>query len=321
MNAASKVRGRTAISERPPWAGAIEAVARGKLSWAEPMARRTTLGVGGPADLFYEPDGPETLVEVLSVIRRERIPYTVVGGGSNLLVGDGGIRGLTLHLSPEFGERVVRHRGKDTLEVTFPAGTPTGEVRRFAREEGVVGPEFLIGIPGSLGGALQMNAGTRLGEMVDVVVHAQVAHPEGLLTIPAADLRFAYREATLPPGGIVTSVTLAFHRAGPEEVAAAQAEAEEELGRRRRTQPRGRSAGSVFKNPPGDYAGRLIEEAGLKGRTVGDAQVSEVHANFIINRGKATSAQVLKLIELCRREVRARSGIGLELEVRLLGEF
>jgi UDP-N-acetylmuramate dehydrogenase len=310
----------TVTEAAPDWREAIEAVVRGTLRRDEPLGRHTTLGVGGPADLWLEPEDAADLSAALSVVRRSRTPYCVLGGGSNVLVGDKGIRGLVVRLLPDFAPLESEERG-EIVRVVFPAGMATTAVRRYARERGLVGPEFLIGIPGTLGGAIQMNAGTRIGEMVDVVDGAEVAHPDGTRWIDAEAFEFAYRHAVVPPGGIVTRIALLFRHADAAAVRAAQARAKEELEKRHATQPKGKSAGSMFKNPPGDYAGRLIDAAGLKGKRIGGAHVSEVHANFLMNDGTATARDLLDLVELCRREVSDLFGVRLELEVKLMGEF
>lgn len=318
MAAAGK-RGTVTVTGRE-WIDEIQAAARGVLREREPMKEHTTLGVGGPAELWFEPEDADSLASALSIVRRRRIAYCVVGGGSNLLVGDEGIAGLVVHLGPGFAE-IEETPVEGGAHVTFPAGISTSAVRRFARVHGLVGPEFLVGIPGSLGGAIQMNAGTRLGEMVDVVVGAEVAHPEGARWIDAEAFGFAYRHAVVPPGGIVTRIRLALRAADETTQKSAQDAAKAELKKRHASQPKGKSAGSIFKNPKEDYAGRLIEASGLKGRRVGGAVVSEVHANFIINEGGASARDVLTLIEICRDTVRRQHGVGLELEVRLLGTF
>jgi len=303
------------------WRAALEAVAEGVVRLDAPMAKRSTFGIGGPAELWYEPVSAEALCRVLSECRRLEVPYQVVGGGSNLLVADRGLPGVVVRVTGALCPPRREGARGDRVGVRCSAGTPTAALRRFATAEGLIGSEFLIGIPGTMGGAIQMNAGTRLGEMVDVVYGAEVATPDGPRWLEAADFRFAYRYAELPPGAIVTELGLALRPAAAAEIEAVNAAAQAELRRRHATQPKGKSAGSIFKNPPGDYAGRLIEAAGLKGSRCGGAVVSELHANFIVNEGGATAAQVYTLIQRCRAEVEARFGVKLELEVRLLGEF
>ncbi len=311
---------RAATLSTLAWRDDLASTVKGTLLADEPLARHTTLAIGGPAEAWFEPADTADLAGALSLVRRARVPYCVVGGGSNLLVGDRGVRGLVVHLGRD-SSQVEETETDGGVRVVYPAGMPTSMVRRHARERGLIGPEFLIGIPGTLGGAIQMNAGTRLGEMVDVVAGAEVALPEGPRWLSAEDFGFAYRQATVPEGGVVTRIALNLKRATTEAAAAARDAAKNELKQRHATQPKGKSAGSIFKNPPGDHAGRLIEEVGLKGRRVGGAVVSEVHANFILNDGGATARDVLALIEVCRDTVALATGVFLELEVRLLGSF
>jgi UDP-N-acetylmuramate dehydrogenase len=184
---------------------------------------------------------------------------------------------------------------------------------------GLVGAEFLRGIPGTLGGAVAMNAGTRAGEMADVVTHVEIATADGVREIPAKELGFAYRTCRLPAGAVVTRVGL-FLRAG--DVAAAAKAMDEEWERRSASQPLELpSFGSTFRNPPGDFAGRLLEAAGLKGLRIGGAEVSTRHANFVVNVGGATARDVLALVRLMRERVREQAGVTLETEVRLVGDF
>lgn len=303
--------------------GRLEAVAsavRGEVRADERLAPHTTFGIGGPADLWVEPADADDLRGLLAACREAGVPWWVVGGGSNLLVSDAGVRGVVVHL-PDDGP-VAREDGEDgRVRLTLPAGMGTGKVRGLCRAEGLLGAELLAGIPGSLGGAVRMNAGTRLGEMVDVVEAAEVVDADAVRWRPAADFAFAYRHAEVPEGAVVTRVRLALRPADAEARAAAEAAARAELARRHATQPRGKSAGSIFKNPIGDHAGRLVEACGLKGRRIGGAVVSEVHANFIVNEGGATARDVLDLVEICRSEVDRRFGVHLELEVRLVGDF
>jgi UDP-N-acetylmuramate dehydrogenase len=199
------------------------------------------------------------------------------------------------------------------------AGAPTSRLVQRAAELGLTGCEFISGIPGTLGGAVAMNAGTRIGEMKDVVERVEVAAPQGLRWLEAAELGFAYRTCRLPPGSVVTRVGFRLRRG---DVAASRAAMEADREYRRRTQPLSQPTwGSTFRNPPGDHAGRLVEAVGLKGHRVGNAMWSDVHANFVVNLGGATARDCLALVRLARDRVRERFGVVLELEVRLLGEF
>ena len=287
---------------------------RGEAVRDAPLAPRTSIRVGGPADLLFRPADADDLVECLRAARELGAPVTVVGGGANLLVADRGVRGLVLRLPPDLGAEAAA--GPRLL---LPAGMPTGRAVLRAHAAGLIGGEFLRGIPGTLGGAVAMNAGTRAGEMKDVVEHVEVATAEGLRDLPAGALGFAYRTCHLPEGAVVTRVGLLLGRG---DVAAAARAMDEEWAKRARSQPLDQpSFGSTFRNPPGDFAGRLIQAAGLKGHRIGGAAVSELHANFVVNLGQATARDVLGLVRLMRDRVREQSGVTLETEVRLVGEW
>lgn len=296
------------------WRAEVEAVVRGQCLRDAPLAPRTAIRVGGPADLMVRPADAADLSALLGACRRLSVPVTVLGGGANLLVSDRGVRGAVVRLPPDFGEEAG-----EGGRLVLSAGAPTSRLTQRAQERGLVGCEFIAGIPGTLGGAVAMNAGTKIGEMKDVVSRVEVATPEGARWIEAADLGFAYRTCRLPPGAVVTRVEF---RLRPGDVAASRAAMEADKEYRRRTQPLTQpSWGSTFRNPPGDHAGRLLEAAGLKGHRIGGAMWSDVHANFVTNLGGATAADCLALIRLARQRVRERFGVELELEVRLAGEF
>jgi UDP-N-acetylmuramate dehydrogenase len=279
-----------------------------------PLAPRTSIRVGGPADLLVRPADVDDLVACLRAARDLAVPVTVLGGGANLLVADRGVRGVVLRLPPDLSRESVR-----APRLLLPAGMPTGRAVQRAHAAGLVGAEFLRGIPGTLGGALAMNAGTRGGEMKDVVVHVEVATAEGLQDLAAEALGFAYRTCRLPAGAVVTRVGLELR---PGDVAAAAAAMEADWERRAASQPLDQpSFGSTFRNPPGDFAGRLVEAAGLKGLRVGGAAVSERHANFVVNLGGATAADVVAVVRRMRDAVREQTGVVLETEVRLVGDF
>jgi UDP-N-acetylmuramate dehydrogenase len=292
----------------------IAARVRGEIVREAPLAPRTAVRVGGPADLLIRPADPDALAELLRLARSLGVPLSILGGGANTLVADAGVRGVVLKLPADFpGEAAAG----DTL--VLAAGAPTSRLPARAHALGLVGMEFLGGIPGTLGGAVAMNAGTRLGEMKDVVTRVELATAEGAGWVPAAALAFGYRRATLPAGAVVTRLEVRLRPGDVGESARAMAE---DQAKRRRTQPLDRPTfGSTFTNPPGDFAGRLVEAVGLKGHRVGNATWSSVHANFVTNLGGATARDVLALIKLARSQVKARFGILLEPEVRLLGEF
>jgi UDP-N-acetylmuramate dehydrogenase len=295
------------------WRQELAGRARGEALRDAPLAPRTAIRIGGPADLLLRPRDPGALAEALRFAAAEGIPVFVLGGGANVLVSDLGVRGLVVRLPPDFGEEELRGE-----RLVLSAGAPTSRLVTRAHERGLVGCEFIAGIPGTLGGAVAMNAGTKLGEMKDVVSRVEVATPDGAGFLEAGDLGFAYRTCRLPPGGIVTRVELALR---PGDVAGSAAAMQRDRDYRRRTQPLTQPTfGSTFRNPPGDFAGRLIEAAGLKGHREGQAAWSEVHANFVVNLGGARAADVTALMRLAHTRVQERFGVSLEPEVRLVGE-
>lgn len=298
----------------PDWRDALAGRLRGEALRDAPLAPRTSIRVGGPADLLVRPADVEDVITCLRAARDAGVAVHVLGGGANTLVADRGVRGVALRLPADLGGETA-----EPPNLVFPAGMPTARALQRAHALGLVGAEFLRGIPGTLGGALAMNAGTRAGEMSDVVTHVELATAYGAIEIPAKGLGFAYRTCRLPPGGVVTRVGLVL-KAG--DVAAAAKAMDEEWENRAASQPLDLpSFGSTFRNPPGDFAGRLIEAAGLKGHRIGGAEISTRHANFVVNSGGATARDVLALVRLMRDRVRERFGVSLETEVRLVGDF
>jgi UDP-N-acetylmuramate dehydrogenase len=277
-----------------------------------PLSRFTSLRVGGAADALVSPPDRDALAECLRIAARHGLPLTVLGNGFNTLVRDGGIEGIVLRIQRLRG---IRRRDGDLVA---EAGVTHTTLTRHCVREGLAGLEFAAGIPGTVGGWVAMNAGVPGREVKDVVRAVELMEAGGGRCVPAEGLRFAYRSAAgLPRGAVVVSAAFRVRESRPEAV---QAEVDRHLEKRSRTQPLDvPSCGSVFKNPPGDFAGRLIEAAGLKGARVGGAEISPLHANFIVNRGGATAGDVLALIESARARVRERTGIELEPEVRIVG--
>jgi UDP-N-acetylmuramate dehydrogenase len=294
----------------------VTELARGEaLRFDEPMARHTTLRIGGPADAWFAPASLVALRAVVSGCCRRGIAMTAVGGGSNLLVRDGGIRGVAVATRNLRGlERI------GTTTVRVEAGVSTGKLLSEATRWELGGLEFLGGVPGSVGGGLVMNAGTYLGEFKDVtrqVTSVRLSDGELMVRNHAA-CGFVYRGSALPRDEVVVEGLLDLPPRPRAEIEAAVRALRE---RRNQREPKKVSnAGSVFKNPSGDYAGRLIEVAGLKGTRVGGAECSPVHANWFVNVGGATAADMLELIALARRRVAEVHGIELELEWKILGE-
>ncbi|MDA1000475.1 MAG: UDP-N-acetylmuramate dehydrogenase [bacterium] len=291
-----------------------------EIRFCAPLSEFNTFQIGGPADAIALPRNERELVEVLEVCRAEEIPITLLGAGANTLVLDGGVRGMVISLARGFREFTLSPEEEGVILLEAEAGVKSPQLARFAAERWLSGLEALIGVPGTIGGALAMNAGTSeryMGESVESIrwIRLRAGEAERL---PAGALAFAYREARLPEPGIVVGVRFRLRRADPESLMTlVQRNAEYRKDR----QPSGvPCAGSIFRNPPGDHAGRIIEAAGLKGRRVGGAEVSQVHANFLVNAGGATAADVLALIEEVRGEVKTQTGIELRLELKMIGE-
>jgi UDP-N-acetylmuramate dehydrogenase len=280
-----------------------------------PMARITSFRVGGPADLVVEAATPGELAAVIEYCRREGIPWLLVGRGTNLLVRDGGIRGVVIRLGRGFQELKVWEN-----KILAGAAVPLSRLAETAAAAGLSGLEFASGIPGSVGGAIFMNAGAYGGEIGQLIAEVSLYRPgAGFCRRTREELDFAYRRSRLQESGEI--LLDAQFLLVPGEAAEIRAEMAELNRRRKDKQPlEFPSAGSVFKRPPGEYAARLIEAAGLKGARIGDAQVAEKHAGFIINRGQATAREILALIDRVKEEVYQKSGIVLETEVRVVGE-
>lgn len=290
-----------------------------RVRFAVPLARYTSFRVGGPADALVELDSVAQLQKVLRALAEEDAPYFLLGGGTNILVSDKGVRGVVIRLGDGFNYQCWEELG-DEAWVKVGAARPLGRFVRDAAAKGYGGVEFAEGIPGSVGGGLLMNAGAFGGELSRVVVAVSgVQSPGEYVRLPGEAVGFAYRRTALPEAFIVTEVEFRLPRRCPDDLAAKMQEAQR---KRQATQPHGYpNAGSIFKNPPGAYAGKLIETAGLKGLMCGQAQVSERHANFIVNRGGATAAEVKQLMAQIQQIVWEKTQVRLEPEVRLVGEW
>lgn len=286
----------------------------------EPLARHTSMRVGGPADLFCEVESEDALAALLAHAHATHLPVFLLGGGTNLVVSDRGVRGLTIKLGRSFA--VTEWLAEDAHGATLVAGAAANFKKLVldVTERGYTGLEFGEGIPGTVGGGVLMNAGAFGGQIADVTVALRGVDARGVKTrIPRGELPFAYRRLDLPRGFVVTALELRVARGEPEAIARAIADAKKKRGRH---QPLGLpNAGSIFKNPRGDFAGRLIELCGLKGRAIGGAQVSPQHANFIVNTGGARASEVRDLMLEVRDTVWRRRGVWLEPEVRLVGEW
>jgi UDP-N-acetylmuramate dehydrogenase len=285
---------------------------RGEVRFHEPLSAWTSFRIGGPADALVVPADEEDLARLVRQAKASQVRITAIGG-TNLLVRDGGIRGIVVSLAKM---TAVRMEGEGLVYAEGGVGMPT--LIKYAISRGLSGLEWGAGIPGTVAGCAVMNAGTRLGEMKDALQAVRLVDPRGRVrAIQATDIKFGYRRALLPHG-IVVGVWL---RLRPGSRTKIESVVKEYLRYRRDTQPLAMpSAGCVFKNPGRESAGQLIESVGLKGAREGDAQVSDKHANFIVNRGKARAADVLELIRRVGREVQQRTGVTLELELKIVGE-
>jgi UDP-N-acetylmuramate dehydrogenase len=283
----------------------------------EPLAARTSFGIGGPAEFFLESGRTAVLETAIEGCRERAIPYLLLGAGTNLLVADAGIEGLVARV-------VNREHHVEGTRVSAGAGLKMMRLARVAADAGLTGFEFAIGIPGSVGGAVYQNAGCWGKEMREVVVEVTGFMPgAGVQTWTQTDLKFGYRTSALREGALkgalVTSAAVRLHRGDGEEAKRVMAKLTRE---RSETQPiKTKNCGSVFKNPVGDSAGRLVQAAGLKGAREGAAVVSQLHGNFIVNEGGATAADVRRLIERTQTEVRRRFNVELGLEVELVGRW
>jgi len=290
-----------------------------RLKLAEPLARFTSMKIGGPADYFIDVEDGAALAAVLPLLRRHDTPVCLLGNGTNVLVSDRGVRGAVLHLGGEF-KKVVWHDEGDSVRVAVGAAYAVTQLVREAVRKGYAGLEFAEGIPGSVGGALVMNAGAYGSEFEKVVEQVEAVNAAGEpILFARAEMTFTYRDSHLPAGIVVTRVAIRLQKA---EAVAVSSKLRELVGKRKSSQPSGNpNSGSMFRNPPGDFAGRLIEAAGLKGKRVGQAQIAERHGNFIVNLGGAKADDVRQLMELARSEVQRQFGVELIPEVKLLGEW
>ena len=281
-----------------------------------PMRRLTTYKVGGPVEALFKARDLETLKKVIRYLSMEGIPYDALGRGSNLLVTDKGVDGVMILLRDSLA---VIKGSADKTRVWAGGGVHLTELLNWCRHNGMSGLEFLAGIPGTVGGAVAMNAGAFGGEVNERIKTVQFVLPGGKqVEMDRSELKFSYRRLHMEAGRLVAKTCFRLDRDAPKAVSDRMREC---LRIRKRTQPlEYPNAGSVFKNPPGDFAGRLIEKAGLKGKKIGGAMISERHANFIVNKGGATAKDILMLMDLARLEVKRMAGVNLEPEMRVLGK-
>ena len=282
----------------------------------EPMKKHTTFRIGGPVDYYLCPHSAKEIQKVVDICREEKIPYFILGNGSNLLVSDKGYRGAVIQLWKNVSDIRV-----DGCLIEAKAGASLAKIAAQALEEGLTGMEFAAGIPGTLGGAVVMNAGAYGGEMKDILKEALVMDEEGkIFTLEKENLKLGYRTSIVKEKGyIVLAATLELKPGNREEIRKLMEDLKQ---RRAEKQPLDMpSAGSTFKRPEGYFAGKLIMDAGLRGFSVGGAQISEKHCGFVVNTGEASASDILNLIREVQKRVRENSGVELETEVKFLGEF
>ncbi len=293
----------------------------GPVRLGEPLARHTTFGIGGPADVYVVAHSPQTLAAVLAACRRYETPSFIMGSGSNILVGDAGIRGVVIE-NRAASVSEPDPQGDGSACVTAQSGASFALLARHLARQGWAGLEWASGIPGTVGGAVVYNAGAYGGCLADALVSVRLAGLDGEEEeMTASELGLVYRGSAFNRGLLAGRAVLsATFRLVPGDAAALMARVADLDRRRLAAQPRGRSAGSIFKNTPQSPAWRLIDEVGLRGHRIGDAVISLKHANFILNLGHARAAEVKALIELARERVLARFGVELQPEIALVGE-
>lgn len=297
-----------------------------RLLFNQPLSRYTASRIGGPADVLFEAGSSEELAGVLTICWQEEIPVYILGGGSNVLISDKGIRGLVIINRARGIEFMLENEPKTVWAET---GANLGMVARLAASKGLSGLEWASGIPGTLGGGIAGNAGAHGGDIASNLHLAEILHHKGLEkpaevareTWGAGDFHFEYRSSIIKRSLGEYAVLSAWLTVQQSDEKTVQARMDELKAYRKKTQPPGASMGSMFKNPPGDFAGRLIEAAGLKGTRTGGVQISTIHANFFINESNAKASDVYDLVCLARDRVHVAFGVDLELEVELVGEW
>ena len=279
----------------------------------ESLKKHTTYGIGGPADLMIFPKSKQDLIKVIEIINENKIQLTILGSGSNVLVSDNGIRGAVISLKNSLKQIEV-----DNNILYAECGTMLGKIVKHAVKNNLIGLENLNGVPGTLGGALIMNAGAWGGEISENLIHVEVINSKSeIQKIQKKDLNFSYRQSSFNKNDILLSAKFNLKKADKDIINENFIEAQS--GRKKSQPLNKRSAGSLFKNPKNNSAGKLLDEAGLKGFSIGDAKISEKHANFFINEGNATSKDMLMLIKKAHKEVKDKFNVNLSLEVKLMG--
>lgn len=286
----------------------------------EPLSRFTTIRIGGPADMIVFPVTIEEIQAILRIAQENKIPLSMLGWGSNILIRDGGIRGIVVHLGRGFQKIEISDMEGDEVKLQVEAGVNIPMLLDFLVAHGLSGLEFMAGIPATVGGALRMNAGTSDGTIGNTVQNITLISKQGRIkTLECKDLKFSYRSSNLPSGSIIIEARLLLIRSDPRVI---KSKIEKYKKYRLETQPLTHpNLGSIFKNPSKKkFAGQLIEEAGLKGVRIGQARISEKHANFIVNEGKATARDVIALMGLIKDKVKEKLNVRLEAEIEIVGE-
>lgn len=292
----------------------LESIVSGKVFFREPMDRHTSIRVGGMADVLIFPGSIEELAQLISYLKDCNVPFIPVGNCTNLIVRDGGYRGVLVSLKKL---RTVDYQPLP-LSVYAEAGVPLSEIVNLSIKESLTGIEFCAGIPGSVGGGVKMNAGAWGSELKDIVKTVSLINGAGeIKTAQRNELEFEYRNLNLPEGTIILGAKFLFTKGFKEEI---EERVSKIISIRKKKHPlEYRNAGSIFKNPPNISAGKIIDDLGLKGKKVGGAKISEIHGNFIVNSGRAKAKDVISLIEITQKKVLEERGIHLETEVKLIG--
>jgi UDP-N-acetylmuramate dehydrogenase len=294
-------------------------ISSGKVLFDEPLYRHTSIGVGGTADVLISPGSTEELRRVIACLKHYHVPFIPVGNGTNLIVRDGGYRGTVISMKG-LNSITETQRNAEQVSIHAGAGASLSELVLLAAEKSLAGMEFCAGIPGSIGGAVKMNAGAYGNEIRDVVETVELmSNNEEIQEYKVNALKFEYRNLDLPTGTMITGASFLLNSGVKEQI---QGRITEILGMRKNKHPLDfRNAGSIFKNPMGDTpAGQIIDEIGMKGTQIGGAKISEKHGNFIVNLGNAKAGDIIALIDLIQKKVKVERGIDLETEVKIIGE-
>jgi UDP-N-acetylmuramate dehydrogenase len=292
---------------------------QGEIKFDEPMSAHTSLKIGGPVDIIAFPEDPVSLKNILVASQKENIPIFVFGAGTNLLASDNRIEGIAVSLKAFRSIEYTKETDEEKAVLSVGAGTPLAMLINFACEGGYSGIEGLVGIPGYVGGAVFMNAGSFGTEIKDVIHSIAVMNMQGDISILSRDdLEFSYRQLALPEGVLILSANIVLKKDSPADVAA---RTREFMNTKKAAQPLGvHSAGCVFKNSEADSAGKLIDAAGCKGMRVGGIEVSQMHANYFVNKKNGTCTEFLQLMEIVKEKVMKRSGVELEPEIKIIGD-